>query len=342
MWIYDKKEQVKNQVKNYLNMDKFPIINGYNFENEFNFNDFINNYKTMGFQGSNLGLAIDLINKVYVKKNEENIKIYLSFTGNMISSGNRDIIKFLVKNKLVDAIVTTASGIEEDIIKSIKPFHLGTFDVKGNVLLNECIGRIGNVFVPVDRYLYLEKFINTIFPLISSNKEIMGANEIINLIGKEIKTNELTKEKYDESFIYWAYENNIPVYCPGLSDGAIGDMAVFYKQKDKNLVIDVIKDNESLTKMLMNSEKTASIILGGGISKHFLLNAAIFRDGFDYSIYLSTSQEFDGSDSGGNQEEAITWAKIKPNAERVKVNADATITFPLLIASVFSKNEKNN
>ncbi|MFT4304933.1 MAG: deoxyhypusine synthase family protein, partial [Candidatus Woesearchaeota archaeon] len=249
--------------------------------------------------------------------------------------GNREIIKFLVKNNYVDAIVTTAGGIEEDIIKSIKPFHLGTFDVKGEILLNECIGRIGNIFVPADRYLYLERFINTIFPKLS--KELKSAHEITKLIGEEISLNELTKDKKEDSFLYWAYKNNIPVFCPGISDGAIGDMAIFYKQKDKNFAIDVIKDNEKLSNMLMNSEKTASIILGGGISKHFLLNAAIFRDGFDYSLYVSTSNEFDGSDSGGNQEEAVTWAKIKPNAQKIKINCDATIAFPLLISSVFSK-----
>ena len=90
---------------------------------------------------------------------------------------------------------------------------------------------------------------------------------------------------------------------------------------------------------MQNTEKAASIILGGGIAKHYLLNAALFRDGFDYSIYITTANEYDGSDSGGNQEEAISWAKINPNAQRVKIVADATLIFPLLIAGV-SKNIK--
>jgi deoxyhypusine synthase len=96
------------------------------------------------------------------------------------------------------------------------------------------------------------------------------------------------------------------------------------------------KDNQELTKFMLNSDKVAGIILGGGMAKHFLLNSAIFRDGLEYSIYITTANEFDGSDSGGNQEEAISWAKIKPEAQRVKINADATLIFPLLIASVFS------
>ncbi len=89
--------------------------------------------------------------------------------------------------------------------------------------------------------------------------------------------------------------------------------------------------------LIQNSDKVASIILGGGIAKHYLLNAAIFRDGFEYSIYITTANEFDGSDSGGNQEEAISWAKINPKAKRVKINADATLVFPLLVAGTIFK-----
>ena len=67
------------------------------------------------------------------------------------------------------------------------------------------------------------------------------------------------------------------------------------------------------------------------------MNANIFKEGFDYSVYITTAAEFDASDSGGNQEEAITWAKIKPNAPRVKVYCDASIAFPILVASTFAK-----
>jgi deoxyhypusine synthase len=335
MWIYNKKDNVP---KTYLDMDKFPKIEGYNFDKEFDFNKFMESYLNMGIQGSNLGLAQGIAKNIY--ENRIGTKIYLAFTGNMISSGNREIIKFLVKNKHVDCITTTAAGVEEDVIKCIKPFHLGTFDIKGQVLLNECIGRIGNMFVPADRYLYLERFLNNIFPIIAKSEKPFCSQDVTRLIGEELAKNDLTKNKCEESFIYWAYKNDIPVFAPGITDGAFGDMSVFYRQKDKKLIIDVTQDNERLTNLLLNSERAASMILGGGIAKHFLLNAAIFRDGFDQSIYISTAQEYDGSDSGGSQEEAISWAKIKPEAERVKVYCDATIAFPLLIAAVFAKQKK--
>jgi deoxyhypusine synthase len=335
MPIYFRKEKVQNQVKNYMPMDKFPKIKGYNFEEKFDFKKFLESYLNMGFQGSNLGKAFEIFKEIVDEKKKGKVKIWMSFTGNMISSGNREIIKYLVKNRLIDGITTTAASVEEDIIKCIKPFHLASFDIKGKFLYDECIGRIGNILVPYDRYLYFERFFNDFFnKLLKESKEIPCTHEITNKIGSYIKKNDLTKNNHDDSFLYWASKNKIPVFVPGITDGAIGDMAVFFKRKNKDFKIDVVKDHLEITKLIQNADKVASVVLGGGIAKHYLLNAAIFREGFEYSIYITTANEFDGSDSGGNQEEAISWAKINPKAKRVKVIADATLVFPLLVSSV--------
>jgi deoxyhypusine synthase len=61
------------------------------------------------------------------------------------------------------------------------------------------------------------------------------------------------------------------------------------------------------------------------------------RNGADYSVYVNTAQEFDGSDAGARPDEAISWGKIKIDADPVKVHGDATILFPLLVAQTFAK-----
>lgn len=331
MPIYFKKEKVKQQIKNYWSMDSFPEIKGYDFEKQFDFEEFIGSYSNMGFQGSNFGLAVNILNEMAIER-KKGLGLWLSFTGNMVSSGNREIIKFLVKNKAVDGITTTAAAVEEDILKCIKPFHLGSFEVKGKLMYDECVGRIGNIFVPYDRYAYFEKFLNDFLSNVIQGGNKATPSAITEMLGGYAKEHELTKANYMDSFLFWAAKNKIPVFCPGITDGALGDMTVFFRQRHPELVIDVAEDHTKITNMLQQHEKAGCIILGGGIAKHYLLNAAIFREGFEYSIYITTASEYDGSDSGGNQEEAITWAKIKPDAKRVKVIADATLIFPLLAA----------
>lgn len=80
------------------------------------------------------------------------------------------------------------------------------------------------------------------------------------------------------------------------------------------------------------------IILGGGLVKHHTCNANLMRNGADWAVFVNTGQEFDGSDSGARPDEAISWGKIKLDAKPVKIYAEATIVFPLLVAQTFAKD----
>lgn len=79
------------------------------------------------------------------------------------------------------------------------------------------------------------------------------------------------------------------------------------------------------------------IILGGGLPKHHICNANLMRNGADFAVYINTAQEFDGSDSGAKPDEAVSWGKITPEAKPVKVHADATLVFPLLVSQTFAE-----
>lgn len=310
-------------------LDGFPEVKGYDFEQPFDFDSFIQSYKNMGIQGTNLGFGIEIVNKML----EDKAKIFLSCTSNMMSSGNRDIIRFLVKNKFVDVLVISAGGVEEDIIKTLKPFVIGTFDIAGRILFEKGVGRIGNIFAPYDRYLYFEEFMNPFFDRIYKEQKERGKpfspSEFIRELGKEINNK--------DSVLYWAYKNDIPVFCPALTDGAIGDLIHFQLQKGRDLYIDIAADHHKIVKYTLANEKTAAIILGGGVSKHYVLNANIFKEGLDYAVYITTAGEYDASDSGGNQQEAMTWAKIKLQAPNVKIVCEASIAFPLIVAATFAK-----
>lgn len=319
-------------MRRYESLEGFPEIKGYDFEKEFNFEEFMDSYKSMGIQGTNLGHAIDIIKGMI----EDNAFIFLSATSNMVSSGNREIIKYLVKHKKIHTLVMSAGAVEEDIIKCFKPFVIGGFDIAGRALFDKGVGRIGNIFAPYDRYLYFEKFMNPFFNRIYGEMQkgkIFTPSELIKEIGREIEK----EEKHEESILYWAFKNNIPVFSPALTDGSLGDLMHFQKQKRKDFIIDMVGDHTKIVNIALNQEKTGAILLGGGVSKHYILNANIFRDGLDYAVYITTAQEYDASDSGGNPQEAMTWAKLKVDAPNVKIRAEASIVFPLVVAETFAK-----
>jgi deoxyhypusine synthase len=311
-----------------------PGIEGYDFDSKATLDGLLKKYMTTGFQATNLARAIEIAKKM----REENVTIFLGYTSNMVSSGLRDVIRYLVKHKMVHVIVTSAGGVEEDIIKCFRPFVLGTFDSKGAKLRRDGINRIGNVFVPNDRYIKFEELMNPFLGKMLEMQKSLGRpltpSELIRNLGKEIDN--------EKSICYWAYRNDIPIFCPAIIDGSFGDMTYFFKKDNPDFRIDIMDDLVRINETAMCAEKTGIILLGTGVIKHHICNANLFRDGADYAIYINTAQEFDGSDSGARPDEAVSWGKIKGDARSAKVYGDASIIFPLLVAGAFSEPTKTD
>lgn len=307
-------------------LEDYQTVKGPNLEQKnFTLNDLTNSLEQIGFQATNLARAIKIVNEMIESKS----KILLVFTGNAISTGLREIITYLTKNNNIHAIITSGSGIEEDAIKATKDFKISDYNIPGRFLFEHGVGRIGNILVPNSRYLEYEKFLSKI--LIKYKNQTIPSFELTKEIGKNLN---------QTSYLYWAQKNNIPVYSPTIYDGSTGDLIYFFKQQNK-LSIDITEDQKKIMNDLLQEPDVSAIILGGGVTKHFALNANILREGLQRAVYLTTAQEFDGSDSGGSEEEAKSWAKININAKHVKVISDFTLTFPLLITATFMQKNIN-
>jgi deoxyhypusine synthase len=266
---------------------------------------------------------------------KSNCTIFLGYTSNMISCGMREYIRFLAQHRMIDCIVSTAGGIEEDFIKCMAPTISGDFNLSGTQLRNEGINRIGNLLVPNDNYCKFEDWIMPIFDaMVDEQAKDPQLNwtpsKIINRLGKEINN--------PDSVYYWAYKNDIPVFSPALTDGSLGDMLYFHSYKKPGLKVDILDDLRELNNLAVRSCNTGMIILGGGLIKHHILNANLMRNGADFSVFINTATEFDGSDAGASPDEAVSWGKIKREAKPVKIFSEATLVFPLLVAETFLKN----
>lgn len=330
-----------------------PIIKGYNFDNGLDYNELFKHYLTTGFQATNVGLAIEQINSMLkwrlsdepIEENEtdefkdpevrKNTKctIFLGYTSNLISSGLREIIRFLVKHKMVSCIVTTAGGIEEDFIKCLGDTYLGKFSYRGEELRKKGLNRIGNLIVPNENYCKFEDWIMPILDqMLKEQKEnnyIWSPSKFIHRLGKEINN--------EDSVYYWAYKNDIPVFCPAVTDGSLGDMIFFHSYRNPGLIMDIAQDIRKINSMAVYAKKSGIIILGGGVIKHHIANANLMRNGADFSVYINTANEFDGSDAGASPDEAVSWGKIRTNAHPVKVFGEATVIFPIVVAQTFAK-----
>ncbi|KFY28373.1 hypothetical protein V491_00501 [Pseudogymnoascus sp. VKM F-3775] len=318
-----------------------------NYDSDITAAELVNSMATMGFQATAISDAVRVINKMRSWRDAETgekATIFLGYTSNLISSGLRETIRFLVQHKHVSAIVTTAGGVEEDLIKCLGPTYLGSFTEKGATLRANGMNRIGNLILPNDNYCAFEDWIMPIFDKMLQEQEDARNTEVEFSWTPSKITARLGKEINNESSVlYWAYKNQIPIFCPAITDGSLGDMMYFhtFRASPKQLRVDVVEDVRKMNTTAIQAKHAGIIIVGAGLVKHHIANACMMRNGADEAVYINTSQEFDGSDAGAAPEEAVSWGKIKAGADRVKVYAEATVVLPLIVAATFARKSSD-
>ena len=330
------------------------IVEGYDLNKGIDYEAIFKSYRHTGFQATNLGLAIDEINKMIkfrlsddpiAEDETEEFKdmevrkktrctIYLGYTSNAASCGMREYIRYLCQHKMVDAIVTTTGGIEEDIMKTMAPTYIGDFALKGSELREKGLNRIGNLIIPNGNYSLLESWflplVQQMFKEQKEKGEIFSPSKIIRRIGEKIDNK--------DSIYYWCTKNDIPVYCPAFTDGALGDVIYFNTWRESGFIVDLVQDIKLLNDSALKAKKSGQIILGGGVIKHHINNANLMRNGANFSVYVNTANEFDGSDAGARPDEAISWGKIALDATPVKIYSDFSLVLPILVAETFCRN----
>ncbi|MFH1696614.1 MAG: deoxyhypusine synthase [Candidatus Diapherotrites archaeon] len=295
--------------------------------------DLVSGMKNAGFQASNLARGAELCEEMI---GDNDCTVFFGFTANLVASGLRGTIAELCRKKKVHAIVTTAGAIDHDVIKCFMPYEMGIFDVDDAELHKKGINRVGNIFIPNKGFEVFEENMQKWFAEIytggKKNNKITSPSAIAKFIG--LKIGEEAGKAREGSFLYWCAKNEIPVFCPGITDGAIGLQMYFFREENKEFVCDVAADLKPLADMVLNAERTGAIVLGGGIAKHHIIGANILREGLDYAVYVTTAQEFDGSLSGAQTREAKSWGKLRERGKNVTVNCDATIAFPLIAGAL--------
>ncbi len=305
-----------------------PAVNDIRLTKGITVAELVRQFRNSGFQTHNIAVAAEILGKMA----ENNATIFLSFTSNIAASGIRGIIIDLVKRKKVHALVASSGALDEDITRAKMPYLQGTFEADDAELGRKGINRMGNLFVPNECYEYLEEKVTAVLKKIynGSSSHDFTATQLIRQIGLNLDT--------EDSFVYHAARNGIPIFCPGISDGAVGLQLAFFQQTHPDFKVNELKSAIEAIDFAMSAKKEGSgkvgaIILGGGIAKHHTIISNILGGGLDYAIYVNSSSPYHGSLSGATTSEAKSWGKIGEDAADVTVYGDASVVFPLLIAS---------
>jgi len=280
-----------------------------------------------GFESRNLAEGLDILTAMITDK--KCLK-FLSFIGAIVSTGLRGIIKDMIKNNWFDAVITTCGALDHDIARYYSNYNEGSFFLDDKQLAKQKIHRLGNVLVPMKSYgpLIEEKMQLILEKVYQEGTREMTTAEVAKLIGRNLGNN---------SFLYWAFKNKIPVFIPGIMDGAVGSQIWLFTQKHPDFKVNVVADGNLLSELIFKAKKSGALMIGGGVPKHHTLWWNQFRDGLDYAFYITTAQEFDGSLSGALVKEAISWGKVTQKAKQTTLHAEATMILPFLYSALVSK-----
>ena len=306
-----------------------PDVRGYDFRGEFDFDALLESYATTGFQATHLAQAIEICRRMRA----DDATVYLTFTSNIVSSGLRETLAYLIREGFVDVAITTSGSLAEDVIKTAKPFKMGAWDVDEGELRERGINRLGNIFVPSDRYVWLEEYLYDFFDDFFAEESLRTPSEFARELGATLDD--------DDSVLSVAADRDVPIYCPALTDAEIGNFLYYYKQRqdrDVDVGIEITDDYDALIEDGLAADTTGLVVVGAGVPKHHAIMTNLFRGGADYAVYLSTGMEGDGSLSSAPPDEAVSWGKIKDDRRNhVQVEAEATLVLPLLVAGAFTE-----
>jgi deoxyhypusine synthase len=267
---------------------------------------------------------------------DDDCTIFLAVAGAVVPAGMRSLIADLIRERLVDVVVSTGANMVHDTIEALGGHHYkGHWLVDDSTLNKYHIYRIYDIFVPEEDFVKLDYTLASIFD------EIAAENEGKSLASDEF-ARELGKRLHDpNSILRVAYEADVPVFLPAVRDSEFGFAHWLHASRKgvkHTLMLDAFKDVPRIVGLCNRSARNGMVIIGGGVPRNTIQSAALAsKKGMDYAVIITMDRPEPGGLSGSTLEETVSWGKVKSQADKVMVIGDATIIFPLVVASVIER-----
>ena len=309
----------------------------------------VDTMRTMAYSSRDTARAADIYEMML---RDTDCGVILCLAGSLISAGLQKIIIDLVRNNMVDAIVSTGANIvDQDFFEALgfnhymadDEFKYGAHD---GMLRELAIDRIYDTFIDEDELRICDETIHQITN--SLEPRPYSSREFIREMGAYlIKKGRTPQAGARDSIVLAAYEKNIPIFCPAFSDcsAGFGFVAHQHARQGKPMVsIDSAKDFYEITQLKIANPTTGVLMIGGGVPKNFAQDIVVAAEilGVDapmhkYAIQITVADSRDGALSGSTLKEASSWGKVDLTYEQM-VFAEATMALPLIAGYGFHKN----
>ena len=293
--------------------------------------DVLAKMQKISFQGRELGNAFD----VWKQMLQDECTIWLGLSGAMTAGGFRNIVRYLIEHRLIDALVSTGANLFHDVYECLgTPHFLGDPDEDDLHLREQRLDRVYDTYLDENVFRVIDHWVMH-WAYTKLEPRPYASREFFHELGRT-----LSASARQEGILTAACKAGIPVYCPAVADSSFGlALAGRTDKKTPPFQFDLVRDVEETAMIFEFSTETAVIYVGGGTPKNFIQQSAVIVDhaqerGHKYGIQITADAPHWGGLSGCTFSEAKSWGKIHPRAKMATVRADATIAFPFLVTAV--------
>ncbi|MHC1581180.1 deoxyhypusine synthase family protein [Methanopyrus sp.] len=287
----------------------------FRYDPDMSVDDFLRRMGEVGALGAGrLARAAEVLERMW----DSGATVLLTVAGPAVAGGLRDLFELLIREGLVDAVITSGANVVHDALEALGGVHV----VKGRRNVDG-YGRVYDVHVPMEAFERFERFMRDV---LRDLPERVSGRELLWEMGRRL----------EDGFLRAAAEEGVPVYSPGLLDSMVGLHVWLYAQ-DHRLELDLVDDMHHLADLVFEADELGAIMLGGSVPKHFAMGAAMLRGGLDYAVQITMDRPETGSLSGAPLEEGKSWDKVREDAEVATVIGDYTVLFPLLVTGVLQR-----
>jgi len=313
-----------------------PVV-PFELDGDFSVVRFLQKLEKISFQGRNLGVAY----RIWEKMLEGETTVFLGLAGALVPAGMRRVVAYLIKNRLIDCLVSTGANLFHDVHEILGNKHYrGTEKIDDNQLRQLKIDRIYDTFGSDVEFTLSDEYIAKFADGLDYSRKYT-TREFFTLMGKAL----LEDTGNEDGILTSAYLAGVPIYCPAFSDSsialAISARRMERKEGREELYFDIIRDVIETAEIVKESKRTGVIYIGGGTPKNFIQQTEVTLDllnipiiGHDYAIQIIVDPPHWGGLSGCTFSEAQSWGKVSKEAEMVSVFSDATIALPLLVSAL--------
>lgn len=300
----------------------------------------VDSMEKMAFSARDLNRAAKIFNMMI---SDKDAAIILTLAGSLFSAGLKKIVHDLVANRMVDAIVSTgAIMVDQDFFEALGFKHyIGSQFADDNELRDLHIDRIYDTYIDEDELRVCDDTTAVIFD--SLEHRPYSSRELLWHFGKYLDEN--GGPKADDSVIYAAYKNDVPIFVPAFSDCSAGFGIVMHQHKnpESHVSFDSGKDFYELTQIKLKHKETGIFMIGGGVPKNFTQDIVVAADILTedspmhkYAIQITVADVRDGALSSSTLKEASSWGKVSQTYEQM-VYSEATIALPLIAGYAYHK-----